>query len=236
MSMYERFTFRGKTLDRQTIGALMAVEKILGYEQTIIQGSYSSGVSASSGTHDGGGAIDVVWVDVKRKTRAHRKVGWAFWPRTALPGVWSRHCHGILLGNDRASAGAKVQMIEYRNGQDGLAGSGRDPFWRPKKIRAFSYHDAGLVSWKRLNAVAKLPGGRPLHPGAARQVEVVARALRGFGMDFPAHKKGRMDKPILEALERFRKIRRVDDTAVDAPLNPQTCYELCIPTREGRAK
>jgi hypothetical protein len=69
-------------------------------------------------------------------------------------------------------------------------------------------------------------------PGGARQVEVVARSLRGFNMDLHGHRAGRMDKPLLDAIRRFRRIRKVGETDVKGHLTPKVCYELCIPTAE----
>lgn len=233
MSHYERFTFRGRTLDRLTIAALLATEKKLGYVNTIIQGSYNTGVAQSAGTHDDGGAVDLIWFDIRRKNRALRGQGrFAGWPRETLPGEWSRHWHGILIGNDKASAGAKVQVVEYRNGFDGLAGEGRDHWWRPRKIRAFNYQRCALISWKRVNGIAGHRGGKAWTVQGARQVEVVAWALAGFDMNIDGHHRGRMDRPLLDAIKRFKRIRGLDDLEVDAPLTPRTCWELCIPTRE----
>lgn len=234
MSMYERFTFRGATLDRMTIAALLCAEKRLGYSMTIIQGSYNrGGVGASGGTHDGGGAVDLVWFDIRRKNRQLRKANFAGWPRRTLPGEWSRHWHGILIGNDKASPEAKDQVRAYRNGRDGLASNGPDTWWRPKKIGPFRYGKRDCVSWRRLNRIAKHPKGMAFMPSGARQVEVVARSLRGFNMDMQGrHRAGRMDKALIDAIHRFRRIRHVGETEVEGILTPKVCYELCIPTVE----
>src|SRR5690606_37942474 len=133
----------------------------------------------SAGTHDGGGAVDLVWYDIKRKNRQLRKANFAGWPRRRLPGQWDRHWHGILIGNDRASRAAKDQIVAYRNGRDDLASNGPDRWWRPKKIGPFRYRERRAISWHRLNKIAKHPKGIAYLPGGARQVEVVARALRG---------------------------------------------------------
>src|SRR5262245_31901085 len=235
MSMYERFTFRGVTLDRMTIAALLCAEKKLGYEMNIIQGSYNrGGVSSSAGTHDGGGAVDLVWHDIRRKNRVLRKTNFAGWPRPRLPGEWDKHWHGILIGNERASGAAKDQVRDYRNGRNGLANDGPDRWWRPKKHGPFRYGRRAASSWRRLNRMAKHPGGRPSMPSGARQVATVARWLRGFNMSLGNHKPGRMDEPMLDAIQRFRRIRRVGETEVKGPLTPKVCYELCIPTVEEK--
>lgn len=234
MSVYEKFTFRGRILDRMTIAALLAAEKRLGYDNVIVQGSYNAGVSQSAGTHDGGGAVDLVWRPlIGRENRALRKWGhFAGWPRERIPGLWNRHWHGILIGNDKASPDAKAQVVEYRAGGDGLIGSTRDRFWRPKTITAFDYGRCALVSWKRLNELAASKSKKARFREGRRQVETVARALRGFNMDMPGHKPGRMDKPLTDALDRFAGFRKIGDTQVNGPLGPKVCYELCIPTLE----
>lgn len=232
--LYERYTYRGVTLDRFTIAAFHAAEKRLGYANRIIQGSYHGGVSASGGTHDGGGAADLVWADIRRKTRAFRGPGCsAGYPREAIPGVWDRHFHLIVLGDDKASPAAKAQMAEYRAGGDGLVGSTPDRRWRPRRIRNFSYRRAGLVSWKRLNAIAAA-GGKPTTGEGQKQVQVVARALEGFGMSLGGHVPGRMDKPLIDAIGRFATIRKVGETDVAGPVTPKLLWELCIPSREDR--
>lgn len=233
MSVYEKFTFRGRTLDRQTIAALLAAEHHLGYDNRIVQGSYNAGVSQSAGTHDGGGAVDLVWRPrIGRQNRALRKWGhFAGWPRVRIPGLWERHWHGILIGNDKASPDAKNQVVSYRVGRDGLASNGPDRWWRPRQITAFDYGRCALISWRVLNELAA-SGKTTRLPSRRRQIATVARALRGFDMDIDGHKPGRMDEPLIDAISRFRKIRHVDNTQVQGVLTPKVCYELCIPTIE----
>lgn len=236
MSVYERFRFRGAELDRLTIAALLAAEKKWGRAFVIVQGSYNAGgVPQSAGTHDGGGAVDLVWEpDIERMNRCLRDEGcFAGWPRPKLPGEWDRHYHGILIGNERASAGAKNQVAEYRNGGDGLSGSAPDRYpYRPDPIRAFNYERAGLVSWERLNAIRDQDDHKANEPEGRDQVETVARALRGFGMEMHAHDVGKVDNALLDALFRFRRIRNIGDTLV-GPFGPKVLYELCVPIRDN---
>lgn len=119
---YDRTTYGGKTVDWLTRAALEATAKRLGYDLTILQGSYNTGgVSASAGTHDGGGAVDLAPADWQNKVREMRRTGFAAWHRPAIPGLWSEHVHAVLMGNRRLSPAAQVQVAEYLRGEDGLA-------------------------------------------------------------------------------------------------------------------
>lgn len=140
---YEIVTFRGHRMDRMTAQALSRMETKLGYTLTVLQGSYNGGtgrVSQSAGTHDGGGAVDLAPADWQRKVRVGREVGFAMWHRTRAEGPWVEHCHGILIGNSKASTSALRQVTAYKNGRNGLANNGPDTFWwRPRIISAFRY-------------------------------------------------------------------------------------------------
>lgn len=123
----------GKVVDEITHQALLAVEKILGYELTITQGSYNpvrsgGGVPASGGTHDGGGVVDLAPFDAENKVRALRKVGFAAWFRPPIPGLWGAHVHAVLIGNEKLSEAAKRQVTAYANHRDGLKSNLPDTF------------------------------------------------------------------------------------------------------------
>ena len=140
---YGKTDVRGHTLDNLTDYALLAVEKRLGYNPrslTVVQGSYNGGagkVSASAGTHDGGGAVDLTPANWEQKVHAMRAVGFAAWHRTAIPGVWEEHVHAVLIGNEKLSPSAQAQVTDYRNHRDGLAGHGPDNTWHPDPIPTF---------------------------------------------------------------------------------------------------
>lgn len=133
----------GKTVDRLTAAALREVERRLGYSLTVVQGSYNAGgVAASAGTHDGGGAVDLLAWDWENKVRALRAVGFAAWYRPTIPGHWNAHIHAILIGNPALSQGAKNQVAAYYAKRDGLKSNAHDPFWRPKTIPVYTWADA----------------------------------------------------------------------------------------------
>lgn len=132
--------YQGKRVDPTTLAIINAANHILqkspyfGRERenlTIVQGGCNrGGVSASAGTHDGGGAIDITAFNIGNRVKVFRLLGSRMWYRRALRGVWSAHGHGITSGVS-VSAGAHRQRIAYANRRDGLAGNRRDPDWRP---------------------------------------------------------------------------------------------------------
>lgn len=126
---YDLTTYNGRQVDWITRAALEDAERLLGYDGPlpVSQGSYNAGgVAASAGTHDGGGAVDVMpktLAEARRIERALRRLGFAAYVRLPIPGLWGLHVHAILMGNRKLSAGASAQVREYLAGGDGLKGS-----------------------------------------------------------------------------------------------------------------
>jgi hypothetical protein len=103
------------------------------------QGSNSGGVSASGGTHDGCGAIDLAGQDTgmtqaDRETirDAGRRVGFAMWIRTPAQSAWPWHLHGIAVqpggryDQGCLSPAAHDQVEDYYAGRNGLASGAPD--------------------------------------------------------------------------------------------------------------
>lgn len=140
---YERIWWRGFALDRRTVSALEWVEKKTGQTIIITQGSYNpGGVSASGGTHDGGGVIDLRTVHLTRKQRIKlvrtlKKAGFATWYRK--PPIFPYHIHAVLLDHRSASPAAKAQMVSYLNHRNGLVGDAYDDTYRPKPAVRWSH-------------------------------------------------------------------------------------------------
>jgi hypothetical protein len=131
---YERISWRGVTANRRTV-EMLEITELRGLRDLmplrIPQGSYTSGVSASAGTHSGGGALDVSVRDLTttqrdRVVRELRETSFAAWYRPYLAGVWPAHIHAIAIGDKEMSAAAAEQVVQYRNGQNGLANHGPD--------------------------------------------------------------------------------------------------------------
>ena len=126
-------------VNERTRAMIYAAERILGYRLVLTQGSYSTGVGASAGTHDGGGAIDVnlsnwsmtkIWQTVK----ALRQVGFAAWYRSPTSD-WGRHIHAMAIGDYDINRGiGNDQIGDYLVGKDGL--SGHRPDNTPAAYRA----------------------------------------------------------------------------------------------------
>jgi hypothetical protein len=133
--------WRGALVDERTAAMLDEVVRLCpGAIIRPTQGSYAGGsVSASGGTHDGCGAIDLAGQDAGMNTAmrnlirdAGRQVGFAMWVRTPAQSDWPYHIHGIAVqpgGKGDAgclSSGAYGQVIDYYEGRNGLASGAPD--------------------------------------------------------------------------------------------------------------
>lgn len=139
---YTKKTWRGVTLNQRTVEMILRAEVyaeqmgMSGFQFSLSQGSYSSSVAASAGTHDGGGAIDIrtsVVNNDKKKVDtmvvALRKAGFAAWSRGRVADSFenNKHIHAIAIGDTAASSGAKSQVDSFKRGRNGLKGDGVDP-------------------------------------------------------------------------------------------------------------
>lgn len=137
---YTRVEVNGSILNQRTLGMLMHAQELYGGEiqltgYAITQGSYNIGVSASFGTHDGGGAVDlsvlqqgtytVLWDDIDPLLHALRAAGFAAWLREygELYADSSIHIHAIAIGDAELSPAAQEQLTGpagYFRGYSGL--------------------------------------------------------------------------------------------------------------------
>jgi peptidoglycan hydrolase-like protein with peptidoglycan-binding domain len=133
--VYTKVTYGGKTVNTRTKTILTRAATIFGQGFTLTQGSYNKGVSASAGTHDGGGVVDISvsgWDRAKmdRAVQALRKAGMAAWLRTPSDG-FSYHIHGVAIGDKEMSSAAKSQIQQWREDRNGLANRAKDPYADP---------------------------------------------------------------------------------------------------------
>lgn len=149
---YDLTTHDGRKVDWLTKAALQKAERILGYDLSVTQGSYNAGgVSASAGTHDGGGVVDLKPWDWEAKVRALRLSGFVAWHRPAVSGLWPEHIHAVQMGNDRLSPAAARQITAYHRGLDGLKDALPDPH-QGFVFRGFVWPYRGfigLIRWRR---------------------------------------------------------------------------------------
>lgn len=177
-----------KKVDWKTRAALEEAERLLGYRLTVVQGSYNNGrVKASGPTHDGGGVVDLLAWDWRRKVTVLRQIGFAAWHRPARPGLWGEHIHAVMIDHGRLDPSAAAQVVAYRAGRDGLKGGRADDFPRPHPIPVFSYPPTPQELTARLGGATSrdttvAPLGRP-YP--------INRTLDGI--DISHHQSGRLD-------------------------------------------
>lgn len=137
-----RPSWRGRTnVDALTIAALEQAEEYAGHEFAITQGSYQSSVSASAGTHDRGGALDLAWTGDPDDVRALRRAGFAAWHRSPAQGPWGHHIHAVVVDHPDLAPSAARQVVAYRNGRNGLANNGPDDGPRLNPIPVFDWED-----------------------------------------------------------------------------------------------
>jgi hypothetical protein len=137
---YTRVDVNGETLNQRTLTMLAHAQSLYGGEleltgHAITQGSYTSSLSASFGTHAGGGAVDlsvlrrgtytVLWEEVPLLIRALRAAGFAAWLREygELHENSPIHIHAIAVGDRELSDAAQDQLTGeagYFRGSSGL--------------------------------------------------------------------------------------------------------------------
>jgi hypothetical protein len=130
----------GQILNQRTLAMLSHAQGLYGGEieltgYAITQGSYTEAVSASFGTHAGGGAVDlsvlrrgtytVLWDDLEPLIRALRAAGFAAWVREygELYPDSPIHIHAIAIGDPELSPAAEEQLTGeagYFRGYSGL--------------------------------------------------------------------------------------------------------------------
>ena len=127
---YTRTTHGGKTVNQRTKVMLQTAERYAGTTFTLTQGSYSAGVGASAGTHDGGGAGDISVGGMSRAQidnaiKGMRMAGFAAWYRTPAEG-FGAHIHFEAIGDTEISPEGGDQVNDLFAGRNGLANNGPD--------------------------------------------------------------------------------------------------------------
>lgn len=207
----KRVIREGKTLNQRTLDMLEFAEKRLGYSLHVVQGSYNGGgVSASAGTHDGGGAIDVsATSNPTEVVKALRDAGFAAWHRVPSEGPWAEHIHAIAIGDAELSRGAANQVALYKQGRNGLVSNRVDSFYRPSPIQEWP------IALQGVNFVAVKAQSLLKKPKANNAVRKVQRALnsRGYGYVLEDGVFGPKTKSALKAFQTKRNLKYKDGRA-----------------------
>jgi len=137
---YALVEINGMVINQRTLDMLIQAQSLYGGEidltgYHLTQGSYSNEVSASFGTHSGGGAVDlsviqygtyqVLYDDIEPLIHALRTAGFAAWLRDfdeLYPGS-PIHIHAIAIGDRDLSSAAYEQLngaFGYFRGFNGL--------------------------------------------------------------------------------------------------------------------
>lgn len=129
-------SYGGKRVNDRTRQMLAAADAKVAFAIRLSQGSYNpGGVSASAGTHDGGGVVDISVSGLTSTQRwqlvkALRTVGFAAWLRTPAQG-FSYHVHAVAIADPdiwQKDGGhvARDQVCDYYIGRNGLASHAAD--------------------------------------------------------------------------------------------------------------
>lgn len=118
-------------VDALTIACIEHAEQLLGRRLVLTQGSYQNSVSASAGTHNKGGVVDISVsgmseAEKTRVVRALRRAGMAAWLRRSWQGPWKEHIHAVVVGHPLLAPAAARQVVAYLNRRNGLANNGPD--------------------------------------------------------------------------------------------------------------
>jgi hypothetical protein len=136
---YTRIEVNGSTLNQRTLSMLAHAQELYSGQlnltgAAITQGSYSHAVSASFGTHEGGGAVDlsvlkpgtytILWDDIDPLLHALRVAGFAAWLRQygELYPDSPIHIHAIAIGDSELSPAAQDQLTGPAGYLRGLSG------------------------------------------------------------------------------------------------------------------
>ena len=150
--------YGSKRVNTRTRQMIAAADRKVPWSITVTQGSYCAletkgCASASAGTHDGGGAIDVAAYTLTSTQRwqtvqALRSVGFAAWLRvpSQCGGCWPIHIHALAIGDtDLWQKDGKYanrdQVGDYFTGRNGLSNHRADD--TPVKYRV------PFTTWER---------------------------------------------------------------------------------------
>lgn len=139
---YRRTVFHGRLGDNATIAFLKEMERILGYELTLMQ--FIGDADASANSHEKGRMVDLAAWDWRRKLKVCFDLGGFGWYRPFRPRVWGAHLHIGSIFIDRTNRQG-ISDLGFRqigmwdNRRDGLISNDPDFFeYRPPTKQKFT--------------------------------------------------------------------------------------------------
>lgn len=208
--------FEGARLDPRTRDMLVEARRISGLTLRVTQGGFNAGgVSASAGTHDGGGALDISVhgmdaTEIATAIRRLRQVGFAAWHRLPSQGSWVEHIHCIAVGCTSLSAGAAKQVAAYKKGRNGLANNGPDDGDQLYVKNTWESYKAALVAATgprvALSSVAYAAKGGYFHSSQAVAEESARATVRWMNRQLIVSDRD------LRVWERFIREAKGEDT------------------------
>lgn len=94
---------------------------------TALQGSFRPWTSYSGPTHRGCGAVDLTAYNWRNRIRVLDLLGVVGFHRTRNQGDWAEHIHAVTDGLGCVDKYAQGQIVECKDGGDGLRGNQPDP-------------------------------------------------------------------------------------------------------------
>ena len=174
----------GHKLDHTTYLRLRAAEKACGFTLPITQGSWNGSVAQSTGTHDGGGVVDIsvrnmTKAQIGKAVRQLRLAGLIAWHRTAAQGPWSAHIHAVERASTSLSPSAARQVTAWANGRNGLANNAPDDGPRvtvPKELPMNNVQRfRELVSFAYQEYASRVPKRRPAAWAMFRSIQAALK-------------------------------------------------------------
>lgn len=197
---------------------LMLLKGLISDSVDIFQLGYRTDVSASAGTHSGGGCTDV-----GQFSNAHlkfwRTYGWTIQRR--VPPAFIYHGHGWPNGCPHLAPAAQYQQRAWNNGRDGLVSNGRITGPGPKGKSTPSWEHGLELARKEIMAIedriaAKVLAGMK-KPASASQI---AAAVWNVGI--PSPRKDRQKWPAWHLVDWLSRVSGGNSSNVDALVKQQT--------------
>jgi endonuclease/exonuclease/phosphatase family metal-dependent hydrolase len=117
-------------------------------DMSMVQGSCSTSVGASAGTHAGGDAGDLTRYNQSNRVKYGRLIGFNIHYRPAIRNLWSEHVHFTMLKSSTVSAAAQNQNnVWYARYGNGLANGGRATGFLPNS-REIKFIRKDVATWR----------------------------------------------------------------------------------------